>query len=158
MSSARECPSCGYAGVADALYCTACGMSLPAGQPQATGGALGPFGVSQQPAQQAEDIDSYLGRSVLIAMVGFLCCGMLPASVASVYWLLGFGLAPVISAAVAIMHGIRVGDRETTGDHNGALESSESARKWTKIARYLIWPGLAALFVSLIVEGVKMML
>ncbi|MYC37300.1 MAG: hypothetical protein F4X66_10375 [Chloroflexi bacterium] len=159
MSSSRQCPDCGYVGsVDDALYCTACGMSLPAEQSEPTDGPLAPSGVPPQPAQAAADIDSYLGRSVLLAMVGFLCGGIIPVATASAYWLLCFGLAPVIPAAIAIMHGIRVGDRETTGDYNGALESSENARKWTQIARYLIWPGLATLFVLLVIEGVKMML
>ena len=91
-------------------------------------------------------------------MVGLLCCGMMTTAVASLYWLLAFGLPPAVFAVVAIMHGIRVGDRETTGDAHGALESSEKAWKWTKIAWYLIWPGLATLFVLLVIEGVKLML
>lgn len=159
MSRSRQCPACGYVGAADdALYCTACGMSLPAEQSEPTDRPLESSGVPPQAAQPVADIDSYLGRSVLLAMVGLLCCGMMTTAVASLYWLLAFGLPPAVFAVVAIMHGIRVGDRETTGDYNGALESSEKARKWTKIAWYLIWPGLATLFVLLVIEGVKLML
>ena len=158
MSNEERSPDSGYSGSADSAHGSACGESPPASQPAPTAGPSDPASPSRQVVEQSPELDSYLGRSVLIAMVGVNCCGVMTAAVSSLYWLLALGLPPAIFAAIAIMHGIRVGDRETTGDRDGALESSENARKWSKISRHLLWPGLATLFVLFVIEGFKMML
>ena len=157
MSNAGQCPGSGYGGAADAAPCSVSSDSLPASPPAPTAGPSEPSSCSQQVVEQPQEIDSYLGRSVLISMVGVNCCGVMTAAMSSVYWLLALGLPPAICAAIAIMHGIRVGDRETAGDRNGALESSESARNWNKISLHLMWPGLATLFVLFVIEGFKLM-
>ena len=158
MSNEEQCPDSGFSGSADAAHGSDCGESLAATEPESNAGPSETSSCSQQIEEETSEIDSYLGRSVLIAMVGVNCCGLMTAAMSSIYWLLALGLPPAIFAAIAIMHGIRVGDRETTGDHDGALESSESARKWNKISRHLMWPGLATLFILFIVEGFKMMM
>ena len=174
MSSPRQCPDCGFSVAADAAHCSSCGRSMTAEESQPTAEPPAHASTTRQPAppptvrppaapsgddgpftEPAPEIGSYLGRSVMIAMVGLLCCGMMTAAMSSFWWLFVLGLPPAIASAVAIMHGIRVGDRETTGDEGGALESSESARKWNKAARNLMWPGLATLLVLFVIEGVR---
>lgn len=130
-----HCGHCGKQVEDDARFCPSCGARMDGQEPPEEGGATAPespyhtSGGSQAPPRTSYDgpaphIKNYLVESILCTIC---CC-------------LPFGIPGIVFAA-------QVDSKLKGGDVEGAIESSEKAKKWTLVSFVL---GLIANIIAII--------
>ncbi len=107
------CPNCGTQLDDSAVFCPNCGHRCKLDEPAASPspGAQQTTPTTQQTASRGQCPDSYLLFAILTTL---FCC-------------LPFGIVAIVKAA-------SVSSKYQSGDYEGAVQASNDAKKWCKIA------------------------
>lgn len=109
------CPNCGTQLDDSAVFCPNCGhrckLDESAVSPAPSPGVQQPTSSAQQTASRGQCPDSYLLFAILTTL---FCC-------------LPFGIVAIVKAA-------SVSSKYQSGDYEGAVQASNDAKKWCKIA------------------------
>jgi len=107
------CPNCGTQLDDSAVFCPNCGHRCKLDEPAASpsSGAQQTTPTTQQTASREQCPDSYLLFAILTTL---FCC-------------LPFGIVAIVKAA-------SVSSKYQSGDYEGAVQASNDAKKWCKIA------------------------
>lgn len=100
------CPNCGTQLDDSAVFCPNCGQRCKLDEPAAS-----PSPSAQQTTSRGQCPDSYLLFAILTTL---FCC-------------LPFGIVAIVKAA-------SVSSKYQSGDYEGAVQASNDAKKWCKIA------------------------
>jgi hypothetical protein len=125
------CTVCGQQNAADARFCTNCGQQLspqaapPPQQPPSGSYPTPQYGIPPYapPGRRPVNIPNYLVQAILVTILGFLCCGLLP----------------VIPGVVSIVYATQVNSKVERGDIGGASRDSQKAKMWAWIAFGVAW-------------------